>query len=88
MFPFYSKESLRPTLSYVMAHSEVTLTLLYARIQILNKQRKLGNHCAALDLKLRTLKDFNFREERKRCAFSHHARKKSGTHSDSLQIKH
>ena len=36
----------------MMAHSEVTLTLLYTRIRILNKQRQLGNHCTALELKL------------------------------------
>ena len=48
---FNSKESLRPTLLYMTAHSEVTLKLLIVRIQILNKRRKLRNHCTALELK-------------------------------------
>jgi len=46
------KESLRPTLLHMPAHSEVTLKLLFVRIQILNKKRKLRNHCTALELKL------------------------------------
>jgi hypothetical protein len=51
MYFFLLKESLRPTLLHMTAHSEVTLTLLYARIQNLNKERKLRNHCTALELK-------------------------------------